>query len=51
MRARTLAHAVNLFADRDGAHFIAGGTNVTDLLKLGVLEASHLVDVSDALPR
>jgi xanthine dehydrogenase YagS FAD-binding subunit len=51
VRARTLANAVDLFADRDDAHFVAGGTNVTDLLKLGVLEASHLIDVTDALPR
>ena len=33
-------------AAADGATFLAGGTNLVDLMKLGVAEPTRLVDVS-----
>ena len=43
-RARDAAAAVA--AGADGATFLAGGTNLVDLMKLGVAEPNRLVDVS-----
>lgn len=37
--------AVQLLADRPGARFLAGGTNLVDLMKLGVEEPRLLVDL------
>lgn len=44
-RATSVADAVTALADRPDAVFLAGGTNLVDHMKLGILEASLLVDV------
>ncbi|MEV7284921.1 xanthine dehydrogenase family protein subunit M [Streptomyces sp. NPDC093252] len=46
-RARTPAEAAALVANRPGAKFLAGGTNLLDLMKLEIETPSHLVDVQD----
>lgn len=48
-RARTPAEAAAAVARSPGARFIAGGTNLVDLMKLEVETPTHLVDVN-ALP-
>ena len=45
-RARTPAEAAAA-ASRPGAKFIAGGTNLLDLMKLEIETPTHLVDVQD----
>ncbi|MBB2918457.1 FAD binding domain-containing protein [Cupriavidus alkaliphilus] len=45
-RAGNAAEAVQAVASRDGARFIGGGTNLLDLMKLGIEQPRHLVDVS-----
>jgi len=47
-RARTAAEAADMVAGRPGAKFIAGGTNLLDLMKLEIEAPGHLVDVQDA---
>ncbi|MEU6095054.1 xanthine dehydrogenase family protein subunit M [Streptomyces sp. NPDC047079] len=42
----TDAQAAVAAASRDGAKFISGGTNLLDLMKLGIEKPSHLVDIS-----
>jgi xanthine dehydrogenase YagS FAD-binding subunit len=44
------AAAVAAVAGRPGAAFLAGGTNLVDLMKLGVAEPGLLVDVTGLLP-
>ena len=44
------AAAVALVAGRPGAAFLAGGTNLVDLMKLGVAAPDLLVDVTGLLP-
>jgi xanthine dehydrogenase YagS FAD-binding subunit len=44
-RAETVADAVRA-AGRAGARYIAGGTNLLDLMKVDVEQPAHLVDVS-----
>ena len=46
-RARTPAEAAAAVAGRPGAKFIAGGTNLLDLMKLEIETPAHLVDVQD----
>ncbi|MEU2426462.1 xanthine dehydrogenase family protein subunit M [Streptomyces sp. NPDC007851] len=46
VRARTVEEAVEAFTARPGAHYLAGGTNLVDLMKLGVERPTALVDVS-----
>jgi xanthine dehydrogenase YagS FAD-binding subunit len=46
-RARTPAEAATAVARRPGAKFIAGGTNLLDLMKLEIETPAHLVDVQD----
>lgn len=46
-RARTPAEAARAIAGRAGAKFIAGGTNLIDLMKLQVEEPTHLVDIGN----
>src|SRR6185312_10420138 len=48
-RPDAIDHAVQLVAT-DGARFLAGGTNLVDLMKLGVETPSLLVDVTGVLP-
>ena len=45
-RAATPAAATAAFARAPGARFIAGGTNLLDLMKLEIETPSHLIDVS-----
>lgn len=45
-RPETAAQAARLVAGRPGARFIAGGTNLLDLMKLQVETPTHLVDVN-----
>ena len=45
-RARTPAEAAAAAAHTPGARFIAGGTNLLDLMKLQIEVPSHLIDVN-----
>jgi xanthine dehydrogenase YagS FAD-binding subunit len=45
-RADSVAAAARAVADKPGARFIAGGTNLLDLMKLEVETPTHLVDVN-----
>ena len=46
-RARSPAEAAKAVAGTEGAKFLAGGTNLLDLMKLEVETPAHLVDVQD----
>lgn len=46
-RAKTPAEAAAAIARRPDAKFIAGGTNLLDLMKLQIETPSHLVDVNE----
>jgi len=46
-RAKTPAEAAAAVARRPGAKFLAGGTNLLDLMKLEIETPQHLVDVQD----
>ena len=45
-RARTAAEAAAAVARKPGARFIAGGTNLLDLMKLEIETPTHLIDVN-----
>jgi xanthine dehydrogenase YagS FAD-binding subunit len=45
-RARTPAQAATAAARRPGAKFVAGGTNLLDLMKLEIERPTHLIDVN-----
>jgi len=45
-RVTSLQQAVNAAADNPGARFIAGGTNLLDLMKLEIEIPQHLIDVN-----
>ena len=45
-RARTPAEAAAAATRRPGAKFIAGGTNLLDLMKLEIEAPTHLIDVN-----
>ena len=45
-RAGSLADAVRLMADHPKAKFIAGGTNLVDLMKMDVEQPARLIDIS-----
>ena len=45
-RARTPAGAAAAAARQPGARFIAGGTNLLDLMKLQIETPTHLIDVN-----
>jgi xanthine dehydrogenase YagS FAD-binding subunit len=45
-RATSAADAAAAFASRRGAKFIAGGTNLLDLMKLQIETPAHLIDVN-----
>ncbi|MFE0875224.1 FAD binding domain-containing protein [Streptomyces smyrnaeus] len=45
-RATSPEQAVSAFAAQPHARFLAGGTNLVDLMKLGVETPAHLIDVS-----
>jgi xanthine dehydrogenase YagS FAD-binding subunit len=46
-RANSPAEAAAAAARTDGARFIAGGTNLLDLMKLEIETPEHLIDVND----
>ena len=46
-RAKTPAEAAASVAQRQGAKFLAGGTNLLDLMKLEIETPTHLVDIQD----
>jgi xanthine dehydrogenase YagS FAD-binding subunit len=46
-RPTDLVAAAKAVADRPGARFLAGGTNLLDLMKLEIETPTHLVDVQD----
>lgn len=46
-RATSPAQAASIVASKPGARFLAGGTNLLDLMKLEIETPSHLVDVQD----
>lgn len=45
-RATDAASAIKVVAETPGARFLAGGTNLLDLMKLEIEQPTHLVDVS-----
>ncbi|MEU6125368.1 xanthine dehydrogenase family protein subunit M [Streptomyces sp. NPDC047123] len=49
LRARTVEEALAAHAERPGSSYLGGGTNLVDLMKLGVSRPTALIDVS-ALP-
>ena len=46
-RADSVAEAIAKVAHIKGAKFIAGGTNLVDLMKLQIETPSHLIDIND----
>ncbi|MET9437276.1 xanthine dehydrogenase family protein subunit M [Streptomyces sp. NPDC006551] len=46
LRAATAEEALEAFAGHPGAQFLGGGTNLVDLMKLGVAAPEFLIDVS-----
>ena len=46
VRANSIADAVNLIADDPAAKFVAGGTNLIDLMKMDVEQPTKLIDIS-----
>jgi xanthine dehydrogenase YagS FAD-binding subunit len=46
VRAGSLEEATDAFAARPGARYLGGGTNLVDLMKLGVERPAALVDIS-----
>ncbi|RZL77394.1 MAG: xanthine dehydrogenase family protein subunit M, partial [Sphingomonas sp.] len=46
-RAKTPADAAAAVGTMQGAKFLAGGTNLLDLMKLEIETPTHLVDVQD----
>ncbi|MFJ8670106.1 FAD binding domain-containing protein [Streptomyces sp. NPDC093600] len=46
LRASTAEEALEAFAAHPGAQFLGGGTNLVDLMKLGVAAPEFLIDVS-----
>ena len=45
-RAATVEEAIGAFASHSGSRFIGGGTNLLDLMKMGVERPSALIDIS-----
>lgn len=45
-RPRTVKEAVDAVSSDPAAHFIAGGTNLVDLMKRGITSAGKLVDIN-----
>jgi xanthine dehydrogenase YagS FAD-binding subunit len=46
-RVSSPSEAVQAFAQTPGARYIAGGTNLIDLMKLGIEAPGHLIDVNN----
>ncbi|MEU6394574.1 xanthine dehydrogenase family protein subunit M [Streptomyces sp. NPDC046939] len=47
VRARTVEEATAAHAGRPGARYLGGGTNLVDLMKLGVEQPGNLISVTD----
>ncbi|MEU5595915.1 xanthine dehydrogenase family protein subunit M [Streptomyces sp. NPDC020298] len=45
VRARSVEEAVEAYAAHPGAQYLGGGTNLVDLMKLGVVRPTALVDI------
>lgn len=45
-RVHTPSEAISAFTRTPGSRYLAGGTNLIDLMKLGIEEPAHLIDVS-----
>ena len=45
-RAKTVQEAISAYANTSDARYIGGGTNLLDLMKMGVETTSHLIDIS-----
>ena len=45
-RAASVDEAINSFATHSNSSFIGGGTNLLDLMKMGVEQPRHLIDIS-----
>ena len=52
LRADTIADAVRMIAAKPGAKFVAGGTNLVDLMKMDVERSltSHKLNKRDCAP-
>lgn len=51
IRPSTLREAIRAFADAgEGARYVAGGTTLYDLMKLGIERPAHLIDIT-AIPK
>jgi xanthine dehydrogenase YagS FAD-binding subunit len=50
-RADTAREAVAALTERPEGAYLGGGTNLVDLMRLGVMRPSDLVDVTTAVPR
>ncbi|MFF1450518.1 FAD binding domain-containing protein [Streptomyces sp. NPDC058274] len=46
VRAASVEEAADAFASRPGARYLGGGTNLVDLMKLGVEQPATLVDIT-----
>jgi xanthine dehydrogenase YagS FAD-binding subunit len=46
LRSNDALHAASAVAATSNSKFIAGGTNLLDLMKLGIETPRHLVDIS-----
>ncbi|GAB2871462.1 xanthine dehydrogenase family protein subunit M [Streptomyces deserti] len=46
VRAESVEEATTAYASRPGARYLGGGTNLVDLMKLGVEEPAALIDVT-----
>jgi xanthine dehydrogenase YagS FAD-binding subunit len=45
-RANTVEEAITAYANNADSRFVGGGTNLLDLMKMGVERPSHLIDIS-----
>ena len=45
-RPTTVSEAIQAIGDGQSAHFIGGGTNLLDLMKMGVEQPTHLVNIN-----
>ncbi|SEJ04203.1 xanthine dehydrogenase YagS FAD-binding subunit [Dyadobacter sp. SG02] len=46
LRPKTVAEAIGMAADDPGARYIAGGTNLIDLMKRGIASPTKLIDIN-----
>ena len=46
LRPKTVAEAINMAADNPEAQYIAGGTNLVDLMKRGITSPAKLIDIN-----